>query len=43
MKRARVTEENAYGRALDRLTGGNSIPMTPEAQPKQAIPDPLPL
>jgi hypothetical protein len=29
MKRARVTEENAYGTALDRLTGGNSAAPQP--------------
>ena len=39
MKRARVTEENAYGRALDRLTGGENVAATPAPQPKQAIPD----
>ena len=39
MKRARVTEENAYGRALDRLTG-NNVTATPAPPPKQAIPDP---
>ena len=40
MKRARVNEENAYGRALDRLTGGENITATPVPPPEQAIPDP---
>jgi hypothetical protein len=40
MKRARVTEENAYGRALDRLTGGENTATTFESPPKQVIPDP---
>jgi hypothetical protein len=40
MKRARVTEENAYGKALDRLTGGNNMSTTPAPLPEQAIPDP---
>jgi hypothetical protein len=39
MKRAKVTEELAYGTALDRLTGVNRpIEKTPE--PKQAAPAP---
>ncbi|HEY95734.1 MAG TPA: hypothetical protein G4O15_12440 [Dehalococcoidia bacterium] len=39
MKRARVTEENAYGRALDRLTGNDNKTVTPAPPPIQAIPD----
>ena len=39
MKRARVTEENAYGRALDRLTGTDNKTAAPAQQPRQAIPD----
>jgi hypothetical protein len=38
MKRARITEELAYGTALDRLTGNNE----PEAPPEQRQPVPLP-
>lgn len=36
MKRAKITEELAYGNALDRLTGGDRPPVTsrpPEARP----------
>jgi hypothetical protein len=40
MKRARVTEENAYGRALDRLTGSDNRTATPAPPIKQPIPDP---
>ncbi len=40
MKRARVTEENAYGRALDRLTGNDNTAAAPAPPPRQAIPDP---
>ncbi len=40
MKRARVTEENAYGKALDRLTGGDGAAPTPEPVRKQAVPEP---
>ncbi|UCD08260.1 MAG: hypothetical protein JSU79_07850 [Dehalococcoidales bacterium] len=40
MKRARVTEENAYGRALDRLTGNDTKTATPTPPPEQVIPDP---
>ena len=40
MKRARVTEENAYGKALDRLTGNDNKTTTPAQPPRQAIPDP---
>jgi hypothetical protein len=39
MKRARVTEENAYGRALDRLTGTDNKTATSAPPPRQAIPD----
>jgi hypothetical protein len=40
MKRARVTEELAYGSALDRLTGGDRTPpeMPPEPRPAAPIP-----
>jgi hypothetical protein len=42
MKRARVTEENAYGTALDRLTGSEKPPQplpqkVPVAQPEGAM------
>ena len=42
MKRARVTEENAYGTALDRLTGSDRPPPRPTereapAQPASAM------
>jgi hypothetical protein len=40
MKRARVTEENAYGKALDRLTGGDNTTVTSVPSSEQAIPDP---
>jgi hypothetical protein len=36
MKRARITEELAYGSALDRLTGGDRPPL--EAEPRPAAP-----
>ena len=36
MKRARITEELAYGTALDRLTGGDQPAAPPE--PKQPVP-----
>ena len=39
MKRARITEELAYGTALDRLTGGGQPPV--ETEPKQAAPPPV--
>jgi hypothetical protein len=39
MKRARVTEENAYGTALDRLTGGNKPARDQEPVKKTVIPD----
>jgi hypothetical protein len=32
MKRARITEELAYGTALDRLTGGERVTVQPEAK-----------
>jgi len=36
MKRARVTEELAYGTALDRLTGADKpAPTPPKAEPKE--------
>ncbi|MFC2039078.1 hypothetical protein ACFLUG_04845 [Chloroflexota bacterium] len=36
MKRARVTEENAYGSALDRLTGSGTTPRpAPERKPAE--------
>jgi hypothetical protein len=33
MKRAKITEELAYGTALDRLTGGDRPAIVPEARP----------
>ncbi|MGD9142217.1 MAG: hypothetical protein PVG61_00055 [Dehalococcoidia bacterium] len=39
MKRARITEELAYGTALDRLTGGRKAVPPPEAAPE---PQPVP-
>ncbi len=36
MKRAKITEELAYGTALDRLTGGDRPVVTPE--PKATVP-----
>ena len=39
MKRARITEELAYGTALDRLTGGGQS--TAEPEPRQSSPPPL--
>ncbi len=41
MKRARITEELAYGTALDRLTGSDKL-MTPPEQ-RQSVPPPEPL
>ncbi len=42
MKRARVTEELAYGTALDRLTGGRTAPVSPpEKAPEE--PDRTPM
>jgi len=39
MKRAKITEENAYGSALDRLTGGPPpTPVTTPAPEKKAAP-----
>jgi hypothetical protein len=42
MKRAKITEELAYGSALDRLTGGERTapPTTPAATPAAAPPAP---
>jgi len=40
MKRAKVTEENAYGKALDRLTGSDNKTATSVPSSEQAIPDP---
>jgi hypothetical protein len=40
MKRARITEELAYGSALDRLTGNNRPAPPPE--PRQAVAPPEP-
>jgi len=40
MKRARITEELAYGTALDRLTGNDTPAAPPE--PRQPIPPPEP-
>ena len=39
MKRAKITEELAYGTALDRLTGGKKAAPPPEAAPE---PKPVP-
>ena len=33
MKRAKITEENVYGTALDRLTGGGAAEPAPQATP----------
>jgi len=38
MKRARVTEENAYGAALDRLTGSEKL--APGAAEEKKVPQP---
>ena len=40
MKRARITEELAYGTALDRLTGGDKAvpPVERPPEPKPAVP-----
>ena len=40
MKRARITEELAYGTALDRLTGGDQPEAAPP--PREAVPPPEP-
>jgi len=42
MKRARITEELAYGSALDRLTGGDRTapPQQAEQEPEQGNPAP---
>jgi hypothetical protein len=39
MKRAKITEEMAYGTALDRLTGSDRPVVTPE--PKATVPAPV--
>jgi hypothetical protein len=39
MKRAKITEELAYGSALDRLTGGDRPAAPP--QPEKAVPAPV--
>ncbi|MFC2070139.1 hypothetical protein ACFLTB_03065 [Chloroflexota bacterium] len=39
MKRARVTEENAYGTALDRLTGSEKPPQAPPERKKIEQPE----
>jgi len=39
MKRAKITEEIAYGSALDRLTGGPPPPPTPPVEKKTAAPE----
>jgi hypothetical protein len=41
MKRAKITEELAYGTALDRLTGGDRSPASPETKP--SVPAPVPI
>jgi hypothetical protein len=38
MKRAKITEELAYGTALDRLTGGDRPATTPEPRPNVPAP-----
>jgi hypothetical protein len=40
MKRARITEELAYGTALDRLTGGDRPVEPPEPRPTVPPPEP---
>jgi hypothetical protein len=42
MKRARITEELAYGTALDRLTGGDSPSTGRTPEPRQTAPPPEP-
>jgi hypothetical protein len=42
MKRARITEELAYGTALDRLTGGDSPSTERTPEPRQTAPPPEP-
>ena len=41
MKRARITEELAYGTALDRLTGGDKPVAPAELRPTAPPPEPL--
>jgi len=38
MKRAKITEELAYGTALDRLTGSQTVPISEASQPAPATP-----
>ena len=38
MKRAKITEELAYGTALERLTGGDRPAVTPEPEPNVPAP-----
>jgi len=40
MKRVRVTEELAYGSALDRLTGSEQPARTPPERKEEAVPEP---
>ena len=40
MKRVRVTEELAYGSALDRLTGSEQPARTPPEEKKETVPEP---
>jgi hypothetical protein len=40
MKRARITEELAYGTALDRLTGGDRPSSVKTPEPGQTLPPP---
>lgn len=40
MKRVSITEENAYGKALDRLTGGSKTTQSTMIPQGQAIPEP---
>jgi hypothetical protein len=40
MKRVSVTEENAYGKALDRLTGGSKTTPQAPVSHAQVIPEP---
>lgn len=42
MKRARITEELAYGTALDRLTGGDSPSIGRTTESRQTVPPPEP-
>ncbi len=40
MKRAKITEELAYGTALDRLTGADRTPPEKAPEPRQTAPKP---